>query len=172
MAQDEISRIKVGNSAVGIVGLKEALEQTAQGRAERPDRELEAELLARLSKRNYVPERAKEEYGKAFLREFKKSQGIACEGAGLGLEIKVLGPGCVQCDRLEKELIEVMAETDIEADVEHIRDIKTIGSYGVMGTPALIINGHVKCVGKVPPRNTLKKWLMEAQDKWRIQHGH
>jgi hypothetical protein len=165
MAQDEINRIRVGNSAVGIVGLKEALEQTAQGGADRPDRELEAELLSRLSKRNYVPEKVKEEYGKAFLREFKKSQGIACEGAGQGLEIKVLGPGCIQCDRLEKELIEAMAETDIPADVEHIRDIKTIGSYGVMGTPALIINGEVKCVGKVPPRNTLKKWLMEAQDK-------
>ena len=172
MPQDEISRIRIGSAPVGIVGLKEALEQTAQGGSDRPDRELEAELLTRLSKRNYVPERAKEEYGKAFLREFKKSQGIACECAGMGLEIKVLGPGCVQCDRLEKELIEVMAETDIPADVEHIRDIKTIGSYGVMGTPALIINGEVKCVGKVPPRNTLKKWLMEAQKKWRIQHGY
>lgn len=58
-----------------------------------------------------------------------------------------------------------LAETDIVADVQHVGDIKTVGSYGVMGTPALIINGEVKCVGKVPPRNTLKKWLMEAQNK-------
>lgn len=155
----------MGDFAVGIIGLKEALEQTAQSGPTRPDRELEAELLERLSKRNYIPERARGEYGKAFLREFRKSQGIACQEDGTGLEIKVLGPGCAQCDRLEKELIEAMAETDLAADVEHVRDIKAIGRYGVMGTPALIINGAVKCVGKVPPRNTLKKWLMEAQNK-------
>lgn len=155
----------MGDCAVGIIGLKEVLEQTAQSGPLRPDHELEAELLNRLSKRNYIPERAMEEYGKAFLREFKKSQGIACQEAGAFLEIKVLGPGCAQCDLLEKELIEAMAETDVAADVEHVRDIKAIGRYGVMGTPALIINGAVKCVGRVPPRNTLKKWLMEAQKR-------
>ena len=163
MGQDEIVRIRVGDSPVGIVGLKEAMEQTTMNGPERPDHELEAELLSRLSKRNYIPERAREEYGKAFLREFKKFQGIACEETRSGLEIKVLGPGCAQCDRLEKELIEVMAEMDVAAEVEHVRDVKAIGSYGVMGTPALIINGDVKCVGRVPPRNTIKKWLMEGQ---------
>jgi hypothetical protein len=163
MSRDDISKIRVRDYVVGIVGLKEALEQTAMNGLNRSDQELEAELLSRLSKRNYIPERAREEYGKAFLREFKKSQGIACEETRAGLEIKVLGPGCVHCDRLEKELIEVMAEMDVAAEVEHVRDIKAIGLYGVMGTPALIINGAVKCVGTVPPRNTIKKWLMEAQ---------
>jgi len=163
MGQDEIIRIRVGDYPVGIVGLKEAIDQTAMNGPDLPDQELEAELLGRLSKRNYIPEKAREEYGKAFLREFKKSQGMPCEETRAGLEIKVLGPGCAQCDRLEKELIEAMAETDIAAEVEHVRDIKAIGTYGVMGTPALIINGDVKCVGKVPPRNTLKKWLAEAQ---------
>ncbi|MBW2050131.1 MAG: thioredoxin family protein [Deltaproteobacteria bacterium] len=78
--------------------------------------------------------------------------------------IKVLGPGCVQCDRLDQELMQAMAEEGIMADMEHIRDIKEIGKYGVMGTPALIINGKVKSVGKVPPINKLKEWLKEAQD--------
>jgi len=165
MSQDEISRVRVGDYAVGIVGLKEALEQTAQRGLDRPDHELEAELLGGLSKRNYVPEGAREEYGKAFLREFKKFQGIACEETGAGIEIKVLGPGCAQCNRLEKEMIETMAEMDMVAGVEHVMDIKAIGRYGVMGTPALVINGDVKCVGKVPPRNTLRKWLLEAQKK-------
>jgi len=163
MGQDNISRISIGGFAVGIVGLKEALEQTAVNGPSRPDHELEAELLNRLSRKNYIPERAREEYGKAFLREFKKSLGIACEEAPAVMEIKVLGPGCAQCDRLEKELIEAMTEMDLAADVEHVRDIKAIGRYGVLGTPALIINGAVKCVGKVPPRNTLKEWLKEAK---------
>jgi len=56
-----------------------------------------------------------------------------------------------------------MAETKIMADREHVRDIKEVGRYGVMGIPAFLINGQVKSVGKVPPRNKLKEWLKEAQ---------
>jgi len=78
------------------------------------------------------------------------------------LEIKVLGAGCAQCDRLEQEIIQVMAESGIRADIEHVRDIKEIGRYGVMGTPALLINGEVKSVGSVPPKTKLIKWLKEA----------
>ena len=86
------------------------------------------------------------------------------EEEGEGILIKLLGPGCVQCDRLEQELMQVMSETGIIADMEHVRDIKEIGKYGVMGTPALIINGKVKSVGKVPPRASLIQWLQEANN--------
>jgi protein-disulfide isomerase len=61
--------------------------------------------------------------------------------------------------------MEVMAETGIAADIEHVRDIREIGKYGVLGMPALIINGEVKSVGKVPPRKRLEEWLKEAQFK-------
>ncbi|MBW1700627.1 MAG: thioredoxin family protein [Deltaproteobacteria bacterium] len=79
------------------------------------------------------------------------------------MEIKVLGPGCAQCDGLEQTLMQVMAEINLAADIEHVRDIKEIGKYGVMGSPALLINGKVKSVGRVPPKNKLKEWLTEAQ---------
>ncbi|MBC8176345.1 MAG: thioredoxin family protein [Deltaproteobacteria bacterium] len=79
------------------------------------------------------------------------------------MEIKVLGQGCVQCDKLERDLMEVMAEIDLAADLEHVREIKEIGKYGVMGMPALIINGKVMSVGRVPPKTKLKEWLEEAQ---------
>ena len=61
--------------------------------------------------------------------------------------------------------MQVMAETGIVSDMEHIRDIKEIGRYGVMGTPALLINGKVKSVGKVPPKVNLIEWLKEADEK-------
>ena len=163
MSQDDITQIKVGNSPIGIIGLKTVLEDMAGEYGDRPDTEIMEELLNRLGKRNFIPEKAREEYKQAFLREFKKFLGKPFEGeTSEGLVIKVLGPGCVQCDRLEQELMQVMAETGVMADMEHVRDIKEIGKYGVMGTPALIINGKVKSVGKVPPRNQLKKWLKEA----------
>jgi len=150
---------------VGIMGLKTVMEEMAEEYGDRPDQEVVETLLNRLGKRNYIPEKVKENYGKAFLREFKKFQGKPYEDeVQEGLVIKVLGPGCVQCDRLDQELMQAMAEEGIMADMEHIRDIKEIGKYGVMGTPALIINGKVKSVGKVPPINKLKEWLKEAQD--------
>jgi glutaredoxin len=166
MNEDAITQIRIGGALIGIVGLKAVFADVTEELGERPDQEIAEELLNRLGRRNYIPEKAKQDYGKAFLREFKKFIGKPFEEEPPGgLEIKVLGPGCTQCDRLEKELFEAMAETDIVGDVEHVREIKAIGQYGVMGTPALIINGEVKCVGKVPPRNALKKWLMEAQNK-------
>jgi len=166
MSRDDVTQIRVGNSPVGIIGLKTVMEDMAEEYGERPDREMLEELLNRLCKRNYIPEKVKENYAKAFLREFKKFLGKPFEEEPPGgLEIKVLGPGCYQCDKLEQDLMQVMAETGIMADIEHVRDIKEIGRYGVMGTPALIINGKVKSVGKVPPRNKLKEWLKEAQKK-------
>jgi small redox-active disulfide protein 2 len=117
-----------------------------------------------LSKRNYIPDTVRGDYGRAFLREFWKFLGKPFEEEiPGGIQIKVLGPGCAQCDGLERELMQVMAETGIAADIQHIRDIKEIGEYGVMGTPALLINGKVKSVGKVPPRSKIVQWLKEAE---------
>lgn len=164
MSQDDVMQIKVDTFTVGIIGLKAVMEEMAHEFADKPDEEIQRELLKRLSKRNYISNKAEDGYAKAFLREFKK---FLCkpheEEISEGLEIKVLGPGCVQCDRLEQELMQVMAEKGVLADIEHVRDIKEIGKYGVMGTPALIINGKVKSVGSVPPKNKLIEWLKEAQ---------
>jgi glutaredoxin len=162
MSQDDVTQIRVGNSPVGIMGLKTAMETMAKKYADKQDDEAEAELLKRLSKKNYIPNRAKENYAKAFLCEFKKFLGKPYEEEVSGdVEIKVLGQGCVQCDKLERDLMEVMAEIDLPADLEHVREIKEIGKYGVMGMPALIINGKVMSVGTVPPKTKLKEWLGE-----------
>ncbi len=164
MSQDDVTQIKVDKQSVGIMGLKTAMETMAEEYAERPDDEVGTELLKLLSKKNYIPNRVKENYAKAFLREFKKFLGKPYEQeVSGGVEIKVLGQGCVQCDRLERDLMEVMAEIDLAADLEHVREIKEIGKYGVMGMPALIINGKVLSVGRVPPKTKLKEWLEEAQ---------
>jgi len=164
MAKDDVIQIRIAGSPVGIIGLKAVMEEMADEYADRPDPEVAAELLDHLSKKNYVPSKVQEDYGKAFLREFKKYLGKPVEEeAPEGIQIKVLGPGCVQCDRLEQDLMQVMSETGIVADIEHVRDIKEIGRYGVLGTPALLINGQVKSVGKVPLKSNMIEWLKEAQ---------
>jgi small redox-active disulfide protein 2 len=163
MSEDEVTRIKVNKQPVGLIGLKRVVEEMALEFATKCDAEVQAELLRRLSKKNYIPDYAKEDYGRALLREFNKFLGRPYEeGAAEELEIKVLGPGCARCDKLEKEVMEVMSEMALPGGVEHVRDVKEIGQYGVMGTPALVINGKVACVGEVPPKEKIKEWVTEA----------
>jgi len=145
---------------VGIIGLARCLEALAGECRAMTDDEIGSELLNRLSKKNYIPENVKESYSKAFLREYKKFIGQPYEEeTDAGLEIKVLGPGCAQCDRLERELIEIMSELNIRGDIEHVRDRKEIARYRLLGQPALIINGEVKAMGSVPPRHKMIAWL-------------
>jgi hypothetical protein len=163
MSEDKITRINVGGHATGIIGLGPILEEVAKEFKSRTDDEIKAELLNRLSRKNYINSRTKDMYGHAFLREYKKFVGEPFEDTEAGgLEIKVLGPGCPRCEILEQDLMAMMAELNIAADLEHVRDPIDIANYGVMGSPGLIINGEVKAVGSVPPKSKLKEWLLEA----------
>jgi small redox-active disulfide protein 2 len=166
MTDVDVSQVRVGEFTAGIIGLKSVLKEMAGEWAEKPDAQIAAALVKRLSVKNYIPESANVPYGMAFLREFKKFIGKPYEDeAPDGLEIKILGPGCANCDRLEREVIEAVSELGLPAGIDHIRDIKEIGSYGVMGSPALIINGKVRAVGRVPMKSEIKKWLLEAKTK-------
>ena len=75
------------------------------------------------------------------------------------MEIKILGPGCAKCNKTEKLVREVIGETGIDASVEKVSDMMQIASYGVFGTPSVIIDNEVKCTGKVPKKNAIKAWL-------------
>ena len=166
MASQDIKQITVDGNQVGIIGLQEVLEQMAKEYPQAPDHKIQEELLKRLGRKNYIPTKAQDSYAKAFLREFKKFLGLPYEeDKASALDVKVLGPGCTQCDRLTAQVMEAMAEMGIMGNVDHIKDIKEIGKYGVMGSPALLINGQVKCVGSVPPKAKLLKWLEEAKSQ-------
>jgi glutaredoxin len=163
MGKDDVVQIKVGKHKVGIVGLNDAM-QTMATEFAGADEKAAQELLNRLKKRNYIPDTAQETYKEAFLREFRRFLGLPdAEEDTQGLAVKILGQGCSRCDGLEREIIDVMAELELEAEIEHVRDIKEIGKYGVTGVPALIINGEVKSVGSVPARAKLIEWLKEAK---------
>jgi len=77
------------------------------------------------------------------------------------MEIKVLGPGCAKCKKTEKLVQEVIKETGVDATVEKVSDMMQIASYGVFGTPSVIVDGEVKCTGKVPKKDDIKKWLLK-----------
>jgi small redox-active disulfide protein 2 len=161
MPDEDITQISLGRFRVGITGLKAAIEEAKSWR-ERPEEEIAQALLAAVKPRNYIPASAQEDYKRAFWREFKKALGEKVEEERSGLSIKILGPGCPSCERLEQTVMAVLGELSLPGEVEHIRDMKEITALGVFGTPALLINDEVKAVGQVPDRETLKKWLQEA----------
>ncbi len=76
------------------------------------------------------------------------------------MEIKVLGPGCAKCEQTLKIVREAVAETGTSAKVEKVTDLMKIAGYGVFGTPAVVISGEVKSVGKIPSKDEIKSWIM------------
>lgn len=75
------------------------------------------------------------------------------------MEIKVLGTGCPKCKSLEKATREAVAEAGISASVTKVEDIVEIMNFGVMTTPALVVDGKVVVKGKVPSVAEIKSLL-------------
>lgn len=75
------------------------------------------------------------------------------------MEIKILGPGCPKCKVLEKLTREVVEQNNIEATVTKVEDIVAIMNYGVMSTPALVVDEKVIFKGRVPSAEELKRIL-------------
>jgi small redox-active disulfide protein 2 len=73
--------------------------------------------------------------------------------------IKVLGTGCANCKKLEENTKKAVAELGIDATIEKVTEMKDIMSYGVMKTPALVVDGKVKIMGRVPSADEIKKYL-------------
>ncbi|MEW6078172.1 MAG: thioredoxin family protein [Thermodesulfobacteriota bacterium] len=75
------------------------------------------------------------------------------------MDIKVLGPGCPKCQQTEKIVKEAVAEAGVTANVEKVTDLMKIAGYGVFGTPAVVVDGEVKSVGKIPKKEDVKSWF-------------
>ena len=77
------------------------------------------------------------------------------------MDIKILGPGCPKCELTKKHVQEALVETGVDATVEKVTDVMEIAGYGVFGTPAVVIDGEVKSVGKLHTKEDVKAWLNE-----------
>lgn len=73
--------------------------------------------------------------------------------------IKVLGSGCTKCKTLENHTRQAVEEMNLDASVEKVEDIQEIMAYGVMKTPALVVDDTVKIMGRVPSVEDIKKLL-------------
>jgi small redox-active disulfide protein 2 len=75
------------------------------------------------------------------------------------MKIEILGTGCQNCKKLEENARKAVQEAKSKAEIVKVTDIGKIVEYGVMSTPALVIDGKVKSSGKIPEVGEIKKWL-------------
>ena len=160
----DIVQISMGDRRVGIVGLMKVMEKLVREASGKTDAECREILYQGIADQNYIPPKMAEEYKDALLRAFKVFTGEAPEATSAGgVRIQALGPGCHNCDRMEKDVREVMAELKIPGDLSHVTDPAEIAKFGILGAPALVINGRIVCVGTVPDRNRIRQWLMDLK---------
>jgi small redox-active disulfide protein 2 len=171
MASD-IVQVSIGDRSIGIVGLKKVMTDLSETAAGKTDDERREILYQGIAGQNYIPPKMVEDYKDALLRAFKVFTGEAAEQAPAGgVRIQVLGPGCFNCDKIEKDVREVLAELKIPGDLSHVTDPVEIAKFGVLGVPALVINGRIVCVGTVPDRNRIKQWLMDLKASQECKEG-
>ena len=151
--------IKIGNATIGLIGFDMALNRIFREKELDEDAAVER-LFASVSKENYIPPGATELYREALRREIRKQRGETVASTQ-GLDIRILGPGCVSCNKLNTLVIEALQRLKVAADVEHVHELDEIWRYGVTQTPALIINGEVKSSGRMPTPTQVEEWLRD-----------
>lgn len=78
------------------------------------------------------------------------------------MNIKILGTGCTNCKNLEKATYNAIAELNLNATISKVEDIQQIMSYGIMRTPALVVDEKVVMYGRVPSVSEIKELLQKA----------
>ena len=78
------------------------------------------------------------------------------------LDIKVLGPGCANCRKLEEIARAAVAELGAEAQIEKITDTEAILAWDVLKTPGLVVNGKLVSSGRIPTASTIADWIRAA----------
>lgn len=78
------------------------------------------------------------------------------------LNIKVVGSGCANCEKLEQLCRDVVTDNNVEAEIEKITDVNVFADLGILLTPGLLLNNKVVSSGKVPTKWTIENWIKEA----------
>lgn len=77
--------------------------------------------------------------------------------------IKILGGGCAKCNQLEEATVKALSELGMDTPVEHVRDFEKIAAYGVMSTPALVVDGRVVSYGRVLKKEEVLEILKKVR---------
>lgn len=92
-----------------------------------------------------------------------QSMAKAKEAQQEGASVKVLGTGCAKCNELETNVKAALEELGMDSTIDHVMDFTQIAAYGVMSTPALVVDGKVVAYGKVLKKDEIVKLLQKVR---------
>jgi small redox-active disulfide protein 2 len=75
------------------------------------------------------------------------------------MEIKVCGPGCASCEQAQKVVEAAVAAKGVDVTVTKVSDFQEIAQMGIFSTPAVVVDGEVKCVGRAPKQTEVEEWI-------------
>ena len=75
------------------------------------------------------------------------------------MEIKVYGPGCANCEKTQKIVEKIVAAKEVDATITKVTNFQEIAKLGIFSTPAVAVDGEVKCVGRVPKPSEVEEWI-------------
>ena len=156
-------QIYIGGDRIGLIDVDEIFEKVQKLGIEDRER-LKNVLFEKIKSKNYVPPNMEDVYKQDLLEEYRVFTGELesrpmKEGV---LEIRVYGAGCQRCEQLDRTVMEIISRLEIRVDYQYVTDPREISAAGIMGTPALTIDGKVAVTGNVPARARLEKIIAGA----------
>lgn len=155
-------QVKIGNVVIGLIGVDVAI-NTLLAEPTKERQAAIAQLFEAVARQNYIPAGQEELYRQALTAEFDRLQ-RGEEESHSSLTIRILGPGCVSCNTIQKTVFEIMNRLGIAADIFQVHELDEIWRFGVLQTPALLINDQLKSSGRIPTSSQIEAWLREAAD--------
>jgi hypothetical protein len=160
MEQATSRTIRIGAANIGLIGLDTALNELSTKSI--AEKEAVDTLYEIVSAGNYIPAGHEKQYRTALLNEYRKHISNDFEQPE-NMVVRIFGSSCISCNTLQTMMIQILDQTKLAADIEQIHDPDEIGRYGVLHTPALMVNGEIKCQGRMPTAAQLEQWVREAE---------
>lgn len=160
-----VRQISIGGFTVGIIGLEEIFNEVKSS-GETDEARLKDLIFEKVKARNYIAPGQEKDYREDLFDEYKVYTGqqkARRRRAGV-TEVRVFGAGCPRCKMLDRMVMEVIAAKGLNVDYQYVTDVREIAAAGILGSPALAINGKIVAVGNVPSRAQLEKILAEAKE--------
>lgn len=161
MESPQLRQLRIGAVTIGLIGFDVAMNQLLQEKGIVREQAL-LRLYEAVARQNYIPAGKEALYREALAREYDRLVSGAPD-ASETLVVRIFGPGCVSCNNIQKQVIEILNELEIAADIFQVHDLDEIGRHGILQTPALMINGEVKSSGNIPTKSQIERWLRDAK---------
>jgi len=171
MTENDIKQIVIDGNRVSLVGLQEVFTRLKE-MGLRDKTTLREQIVKEVGERNYITPSFKEKYADALYEEYRLFLGEIGERKDKGpLTIRVVGPGCYNCERLFELTLQVLSEMGVSADIDKVTDPAMQRQFGITATPALIVNNKIKVTGRVPAKAEVKEWIKVQFHKRQIQEA-